>query len=80
MIEGTPVPSPDQLYIYQLFIAAINNCSSIDEVECLIDSAKLINLYELTLHTLVADISGNALIAEAGNGENLITGSTETGL
>jgi len=73
MIEGTPMRSPDQLYIYQLFITAINDYSSLDEVECIIDSVELINLHDLTLHTLIADTAGNALIAEAGNGENLIT-------
>ena len=74
MIEGTPVPSPDQLYIYQLFSTAINDYSSVIELECIIDLVELINLYDLTLHTLIADPSGNALIAEAGDGENLITG------
>ncbi|MCK5117106.1 MAG: hypothetical protein KAR44_10930 [Candidatus Aegiribacteria sp.] len=74
MIEGTPEPEPDQLYIYQLFNTAINDCSAVNELECLLDSLELINLYDLTLHALIADPSGNALIAEAGDGENLITG------
>jgi len=74
MIEGTQEPSEGQLYVYQLFNAAINDCVSIYEVESIIDSAELVNLYDLTLHTLIADPSGNALIAEAGDGENLITG------
>ncbi len=74
MIEGTAEQSPDQLYIYQLFMTAINNYSSTEEVECITDSLELINLYDLTLHTLIADPSGSALIAEAGDGENLITG------
>ncbi len=73
MIEGTPEQSPDQLQIHQLFGTAINEYSSMDEVECIIDSMELINLYDLTLHALIADPSGNALIAEAGDGENLIT-------
>jgi len=76
MIEGISVPSQDQLYIYQLFIAAINDCYSIDEVKCIIDSVELINLYDLTLHALIADPSGSALIAEAGNSENLVTAIT----
>ena len=33
MIEGTPVPAPDQLYIYQLFNTAINDCSAVSELE-----------------------------------------------
>lgn len=74
MIEGTPHQSQGELYIYQLFNAAINDCSLLYELECIIDSVELINLYDLTLHTLIADTSGNALIAEAGEGENLITG------
>ncbi len=74
MIEGTPHQSPGELYIYQLFNTAINDCSLLYELECVIDSVELINLYDLTLHTLIADTSGNALIAEAGEGENLITG------
>ena len=74
MIEGTQELSEGQLYVYQLFHAAINDCVSVYEVECIIDSAELVNLYDLTLHTLIADPLGNALIAEAGDGENLITG------
>ncbi len=77
MIEGMSLQSESQLYIYQLFNRAINDYSSIDEVEFIIDSVELVNLYDLTLHALIADPSGKALIAEAGDGENLITGIDE---
>jgi hypothetical protein len=73
MVEGAAEPKAGQLYLHQLFNTAINECSALDEVESIIDSFELINLYDLTLHALIADSSGNALIAEAGDGENLIT-------
>lgn len=73
MIEGTASLSEDQLYIYQLYSRAVSSCTSIDEIERIIESYELVNMYDLTLHTLIADLSGNALIAEAGDGENLIT-------
>lgn len=74
MIEGIAQQSEGGLFIYQLFNTAINDCASVDEVECIINSVELINLYDLTLQTLIADSFENALIAEAENGENFITG------
>lgn len=73
MIEGTPRQSEEQLYIYQLFNTATNGCASVDEAECIINSVELVNLYDLTLHVLIADPFGDALVAETGDGENLIT-------
>lgn len=73
MIEGTPQQSEGQLFIYQLFNTVINSCASVDEVECIIDSVELVNLCDLTLHVLISDPFGDALIAETGDGENLIT-------
>ncbi|MCD4775979.1 MAG: linear amide C-N hydrolase [Candidatus Aegiribacteria sp.] len=73
MIEGSAQQSEGELFLYQLFNTAIDECALVDEVECIIDSVELINLYDLTLHALIADPSGNALIAEAENGENFIT-------
>ncbi len=73
MIEGIPSPQEDQLYLYQLFGMALSECISLGEVVSIINSAELINLRDLTLHALIADASGNALIAEAGDEENLIS-------
>jgi len=73
MVEGTSEPQEEQLYLYQLFMMALSECSSLAEVESIINSVELINLRDLTLHALIADASGNALIAEAGDDENLIS-------
>ena len=73
MIEGEPNLEYSERYIWQLFVTAINSCTSLEEVEAFIDSVRLINMYGLTLHALVADKSGNALIAEAGENGNQIT-------
>ena len=73
MIEGASEPEEGQLYLYQLFNSTVFECVTLEEVEPIIDSVELINLYDLTLHTLIADTRGNALIAEAGDGGNCIT-------
>ncbi len=73
MIEGEPDPEYDERCIWELFITSINDCTSLEQVEAFIDTVKLVNMYELTLHTLIADMSGRAIIAEAGFNENLIT-------
>ncbi|MCD4848228.1 MAG: linear amide C-N hydrolase [Candidatus Aegiribacteria sp.] len=73
MIEGEPDPEHDERCIWELFITSINDCTSLEQVEAFIDTVKLVNMYELTLHTLIADTSGRAIIAEAGIDENLIT-------
>ncbi|MCK4672077.1 MAG: linear amide C-N hydrolase [Candidatus Aegiribacteria sp.] len=73
MIEGEPDPEYDERYIWELFITSIDDCTSMEQVEAFIDTVKLVNMYELTLHILIADTSGRAIIAEAGFDENLIT-------
>ena len=73
MIEGEQNPEHDERCIWELFITSINDCISLDQVESFIDTVKLVNMYELTLHTLIADMSGRAIIAEAGKYKNLIT-------
>lgn len=72
MIEGEPDPEYDEHCIWELFITSINDCTSLEQVEAFIDTVKLVNMYELTLHTLIADTSGRAIIAEAGLDENLV--------
>lgn len=73
MIEGEETPGEHERFIWQLFETAINHCSSLEKVETFIDSIELINIPDLTLHTIIADTSDHAIIAEAGNDENLIT-------
>lgn len=73
MIEGEQNPEYDERYIWELFITSINDCTSLEQVKTFIDTIKLVNMYELTLHTLIADMSGRAFIAEAGFEKNLIT-------
>jgi len=56
-----------------LYGLALGFSSSITGVEGFIDSLELINMSDLTLHTLIADPTGEALIAETGDDGNCIT-------
>ena len=73
MIEGVACPGEGEMFVYQLFTEALHHCSSIEGVEAVLESADLVNLADLTLHALIADTSGRALIAETGSEGDCIT-------
>jgi len=67
MSEGVDIPDQGEIFIHQLYMLALGYCSSLSAVEGFIDSLDLVNLPDLTLHTLIADPTGEALIAESGD-------------
>ncbi len=73
MFEGVDMPDQGEIFIHQLCILALGYCSSLSTVEGFIDSLDLVNLPDLTLHALIADTTGAALIAESGDDGDCIT-------
>ena len=61
----------NDLYISEL-LDCLNDYGSVDDVLGMLDGKRLIQWPDITLHTLLADAAGNALIAEAGETHNEI--------
>lgn len=74
-IQGDLHQSHNEMYIHQLFRNSLESCSSLSEVKKMLGSNRLINLRDLTLHCLTADIDGHTFIAEAGEDGNDLTGT-----
>lgn len=72
-LEGVDCPGDGEMFIYELFDRALGECSSMAGVEAMLDSLDLVNLDILTLHSLLADPSGRALIAETDPAGDCIT-------
>lgn len=72
-IDGVECPGEGEMFVYELFDRALAECSSMTGVEAMLDSLDLVNMQFLTLHALVADPSGAALIAETDPDGDCIT-------
>jgi len=71
-VENIPEPDENNLYTFQLY-ETIKTSVDVKSVEKTMNSATLINLPELNLHNLFADINGAAIITEAGTEGNAVT-------
>ncbi len=69
--------APPVFIVHQFFRNSLESSSSITEVKKMLGTNRLINLYDLTLHCLTADIYGHSFIAEAGEEANELTGTDE---
>lgn len=75
MVQGDLHRSQNEMYIHELFITSLESCSSLSEVKEMLGPNRLINLFDLPLHCLTADIDGHSFIAEAGEEANELTGT-----
>ena len=66
----------DGVYVSEL-LDCILEYGTVDDVLLLLDEKRLVQWPDITLHTLLADAEGNALIAEAGEKRNEIIPMTD---
>jgi hypothetical protein len=62
----------DELYTWEVFQRALYECASVGDVSELIAGKRVID-GRVSLHNLVADTSGSAIVVETGDGQNIIT-------
>ena len=66
-------PSEDELYIWDAFYDGLRQCDSVDSVLAWIGRRRLVQYSSPLLHNLYADPTGNAIVAECGVTENVLT-------
>jgi len=66
-------PPEDELYIWDAFYDALRRCDSVDSVLAWIGGRRLVQYSSPLLRNLYADPTGNAIVAECGVTENVIT-------
>lgn len=70
--EGTTQAAADEVYTWQVYRESLSSFRTVEEaVEFLRD--KRVVHWSLTLHDLIADKYGDAMVVEAGDEENVIT-------
>lgn len=70
--ETTPIPTEKDMFTFQLY-EKIESTNTVREIESIANAVRLVNLPDPCLHNLFADISGNAIVTEAGpNGNSII--------
>jgi hypothetical protein len=70
---GVENPAEDEMYIWNAFYSALQECTTVDEVVDWIGEKRLVQYPTLPLHNLYADPDGNAMVVEAGVAANVIT-------
>jgi len=71
--NGNPQENKNgNLYVYELY-EKIDCSDSIENIEKILEKTKIINMPELNLHNLFADVDGNAFIVASGPDGNAIT-------
>jgi hypothetical protein len=64
---------PGEMYMWQIYEVALSQCGSVDEVLELLSSKRIVQDPSVTLHVLLADTSGAAVIVETGEEGHVIT-------
>jgi hypothetical protein len=70
--SGTTSPGPDDLYPWQVYEKSLFEFDSVQEVTQFISDKRIVH-WSVTLHDLLADLHGDAIVVEAGEEENVIT-------
>lgn len=71
-VPGTRAPGPDEVYTWQAYRQALFDSESVEEVAEFLSDKRVVH-WSITLHDLFADVHGNAMVVEAGDGENVVT-------
>jgi len=66
-------PGPDDVYPWQVYRRALFDFERVEEVTAFLADKRVVH-WSRTLHDLFADLDGNAMVVEAGDEENVITG------
>jgi hypothetical protein len=73
MVEDADPPGEGEVYVWNVFGTATGMLSATGQVRGVLEEVVMVHASFPTLHLLVADPRGDALIAEVGEGENAIT-------
>jgi hypothetical protein len=71
-VPETRSPGPDEVYPWQVYRQALFDAERVEEVAEFISDRRVVH-WSVTLHDLFADVHGNAMVVEAGDGENVVT-------
>lgn len=63
----------NEIYTWQLHRYALSHFTRIEDIRHYLKSNKVVHMPSISLHNIVADISGNALVIEAGKDKNKLT-------
>ncbi|MCP4130249.1 MAG: linear amide C-N hydrolase [bacterium] len=70
--ENPPAKTDENIFTFEVYDAMARN-ESFNEIKETCNTAQMVNIPNITLHNLIADAEGNAMVTEAGENKNNIT-------
>jgi len=71
-VEGAITTAGDELFTWQLYRSALHDFVTAEDVDRYLSDKRVVH-WSVTLHDLIADPHGDAMVVEPGDGENVIT-------